>query len=112
HFAQQGWQALTLPESAGGLGLDMVDMAILMEELGRGLVAEPIVDSTILCGELLVSSHNEAVSSEFLPLLASGDALLALAHRENDGRCEYDTQVTARAKPAEQGWILNGSKHQ
>src|SRR5690606_15231210 len=26
--------------------------------------------------------------------------------------CEYDTQVTARAKPAEQGWILNGSKHQ
>lgn len=112
HFAQQGWLALTLPESAGGLDLDMVDMAILMEELGRGLVAEPVVDSAILCGQLLASSANDAARNELLPGLASGDILPALAHRENDGRCEYDTQVTARAKPAEQGWTLNGSKPQ
>lgn len=108
HFAAQGWLALTLPEAVGGLGLGLEEMAVLMEELGRGLVAEPLVDSAVLCGGLLAGTTR---GYALLPLVASGEAILALAHLEQDGRAEYDCPVAASATPDGDGWRLDGVKH-
>src|SRR5690606_18643021 len=69
HFAEQGWLALTLPEDAGGLGLGLADLVVLMEELGRGLVAEPVVDTAVLCATLLAEGNHPATRAELLPLV-------------------------------------------
>jgi len=111
HFAEQGWLALTLPEDAGGLGLGFADMVVLMEELGRGLVAEPVVDSAILCGTLLAEGNHAPSRAKLLPRVASGEAILALAHLEEGGRAEYDTPVAARATPDGDRWLISGTKH-
>src|SRR3984885_2413075 len=53
-MADQGWLAIELPEDDGGLGLGMVELAVLCEEIGRRLVAAPflptIVSLRALCG--------------------------------------------------------------
>ena len=111
HFAEQGWLALTLPDDAGGLGLGLEDLVVLMEELGRGLVAEPVVDSTVLCGTLLAGANHSQSRAELLPRVASGEAILALAHLEQGGRAEYDSPVATRALPDDGRWLISGTKH-
>lgn len=109
-FAEMGWLALAIPEDAGGLGGSPVDMAVLMEQLGEGLVVEPIVDSTVLCGTLLAKSDNADLRAKLLEGIATGECLVTLAHIEGDGRSEYETQVGATATGAGAGWTLSGTK--
>ena len=45
-MAEQGWLAIAVPEEQGGFGGTFLDMALILEQLGRGLVAEPIIAST------------------------------------------------------------------
>ena len=42
-MSDQGWLAIELPEDEGGLGLGLVEVAVLCEELGRRLVAAPFL---------------------------------------------------------------------
>jgi alkylation response protein AidB-like acyl-CoA dehydrogenase len=51
-MADQGWLALELPEDEGGLGLGMVEVAVLCEEIGRRLVAAPFLPSVVALGAL------------------------------------------------------------
>lgn len=111
HFADQGWLALTLPEAAGGMGLGMADAIVLMEALGRGLVCEPLIDSSILCGDLIAGAPEQGGLNALLADIGSGTALAALAHVELDGRSEFDTPVTCTAEPDGDGWRLQGTKH-
>src|ERR1043166_1108801 len=47
-FAELGWLAATLPENCGGLGGSSGDLALLMEQFGRGLVTSPFVPTIVL----------------------------------------------------------------
>ena len=49
-FADLGWLALPVPEAYGGLGGGAIDVGILMEAFGRGLVAEPAGQRPVRCG--------------------------------------------------------------
>ncbi len=49
-MAELGWQGMTFPEELGGLGQGMVEMIVVMEELGRGLMPEPMLSSVLLGG--------------------------------------------------------------
>ena len=49
-MAEQGWLAIALPEDQGGFGGSFVDLAIILEQLGRGLVPEPYIASAVLGG--------------------------------------------------------------
>lgn len=51
-FAELGWLALPLPEEFGGLGGGAVEIGILMEAFGRGLVSEPYVATAVLGSRL------------------------------------------------------------
>src|SRR5262249_57132189 len=43
HMVELGWPALTVPEQAGGLGMGAVELAVVVEELGRGLAPRALV---------------------------------------------------------------------
>ncbi|WP_223446237.1 acyl-CoA dehydrogenase family protein [Pseudomonas sp. BF-R-19] len=110
-FGELGWLLLPISEDNGGLGGSMVDVALLAEELGRGLVSEPFVDAAILASNLLAHALPSQARDGLLERMGSGDALVVLAHMEPGGRCEYDTEVTTSAVLEGDTWRISGTKH-
>ena len=78
-FAAMGWLGLVIPEKFGGLGLGMLDLAVLAEEMGRAAVPGPFFSSAVLAALSLVCAGNKAQKQEWLPRLATGEALGTLA---------------------------------
>jgi len=79
-FAELGWLAATLPEEHGGLGGSNADLALLMEQFGRGLIASPFVPTIALGVTALRVAGNTQQQAAILPAVAEGRAKLALAH--------------------------------
>jgi alkylation response protein AidB-like acyl-CoA dehydrogenase len=79
-MADQGWLAIELPEDDGGLGLGMVELAVLCEEIGRRLVAAPFLPTIValgaLCGE---EARADAATKEWREALGQGDAVGCVA---------------------------------
>jgi alkylation response protein AidB-like acyl-CoA dehydrogenase len=110
-LAELGLTALTIPEAQGGLGLGAVEAMLVMEELGRGLVHAPLVHGALVAPGLLTLAP-DAVQSDWLPRMASGEALVVLAHQERAARYRVD-RVSTRAEPSQATsgpWALTGSK--
>lgn len=109
-YADLGWLALGIPEEFGGLGLDFVDVAVLMEGLGAGLVLEPVISSTVLAARLIDQSGNAAWQQQLLPQIASGETKVALAHSERGSRYDLGSVQDVVARRHETGFSLSGTK--
>ena len=108
-FAELGWLALPLPESAGGLGGGAVESAILMEAFGRGLLPSPWLASVLLGGGAIAALGTPAQQARWLPGLMAGELQLALAHYETASR--YDVAaIASRAERSGTDWVLRGDK--
>ncbi|MBM4233276.1 MAG: acyl-CoA dehydrogenase [Gammaproteobacteria bacterium] len=83
-----GWAGIALPESTGGSGLGMVELAILLEEQGRGLYGGPFLASAGIASALLLESAASEMRDAILSRLASGEASAAAAITGDTGR--YD----------------------
>lgn len=108
-FAELGWLALSLPEDCGGFGLDFVETTVLMQELGRGLVLEPVVSSSVLCARIIDRGGNDAHRRDLLPLIAEGTLRIALAHSERESRFTLD-KVSTTVERTGNGYSLSGMK--
>jgi alkylation response protein AidB-like acyl-CoA dehydrogenase len=85
-MAQQiGLQGLALPEEHGGSGGSRVELAVVLEEMGRVLLGGPFLP-TALAAEALVASGDQAAQAEHLPAIAEGERTATLAVVEADGR--------------------------
>jgi alkylation response protein AidB-like acyl-CoA dehydrogenase len=104
-LAELGMTALPIPEAQGGFNGSAIDMLVVMQELGRGLVIEPYL-ATVLGAEFLkLAGGQEAL----LERVASGDLKLACALGEKQARHElFDIATTATASAG--GYVLNGTK--
>lgn len=107
-LAELGLAGLFVPEEHGGMGMGPVEAMVVMEELGRGLVLEPLAQTLIASG-LLAGYAPEAVRADWLPRLAGGEALVVLAHQERKARYRLDVCET-QAAPAGGGWNVTGGK--
>ena len=107
-LADLGLPGLYISEEDGGLGMGPTEGMVVMEELGRGMVLEPFVHTLIASGVL--SGYAPAdVKAAWLPKIASGEALVVLAHQERAAR--YDlTQCAAKAVPAQESFALTATK--
>ena len=109
-MADLGWLGIVFPESQGGLGLGYKDLALVLEEFGKGLMPEPWLSTVLLGGGAVWRGGNDAQCAAVLPGVIAGDLLLALAYQEPQSR--YDvTCVATRAEPNGNGWQLRGEKH-
>jgi alkylation response protein AidB-like acyl-CoA dehydrogenase len=108
-MAEQGWQGLLIPEEYGGAGFDFLDLSVLLEEFGRALVPGPFM-STVLGGAVpLLVAGSDAQKQEFLPKIASGEAIFTLALTEPTAR--FDEQgIEAEATVSGNDVTLNGTK--
>lgn len=106
-MAQMGWLALPFAEAHGGLGGGPLSMALLMEELGKGLVLEPLLPTLLLFGGAL--KRCPALADLWLPKLIEGQLQGALAIGERHSRYALaDVQCTLQ--PVGDGYVLNGEK--
>jgi hypothetical protein len=108
-MADLGWLGLPIPEYVGGSGGGCVDVAVLMEAFGRGLVLEPYVSTVVLGGGLIDSAGSLRQREALLPAVAAGRLLVAFAHMEPQGRQSFD-RVSARAVREGAGYRLTGKK--
>ncbi len=81
-FAELGWLALPIPEEFDGLGGGPVEIGILMEAFGRGLVSEPYIATVVLGAALIDECGSTAQKQASLPKIADGSLKLAFAHSE------------------------------
>jgi alkylation response protein AidB-like acyl-CoA dehydrogenase len=108
-MAEQGWTGLLIPEAQGGLGLKMLDMAVLLEEMGRAAVPGPFLFSSVLFALGLMQGGSPAQKKTWLSRIASGDAIGTLAFLEADDRLDA-VGVTLKAKKGRDGYTLSGTK--
>jgi acyl-CoA dehydrogenase len=104
-----GWLGIVLPVEHGGLGLGWVDLMVVMEELGRGLMPEPVLSTVLLGANAIHLGGSEAQQAEHLPAVAAGERILALAYQETGGRYRPH-HVETRARSVGGGWTVSGQK--
>ncbi len=109
HMVELGWPALTIPESLGGLGLGPVELAVVVEELGRADAPGPFVPTVCQFAPAVREAGDDAVRQRFLPEVASGAITGALALTEA-GRPADPAAVRATATRDDGGWTLAGTK--
>ena len=108
-MAELGILGLGIREDDGGMGGDAFDTLIVMEAMGRALVVEPYLSTVVLGAGIVGAAGNEAQRAAWLPAIAAGEKLLALAHGEAAAR--YDTAyVETRAVKQGNAWKLDGFK--
>lgn len=78
-MAGLGWLGLVIPEEYGGAGLEFMDLATLLEEMGRFLVPGPFIPSSVCCGLAILNYGTEAQKQHFLADIAKGQTTVALA---------------------------------
>ena len=79
-MADQGWLALELPEDEGGLGLGMVEVAVLCEEIGRRLVPAPFLPSVLALGVLCgPEARADAGTKDWREALGQGSAVACVS---------------------------------
>ncbi|RIX71166.1 acyl-CoA dehydrogenase family protein, partial [Acidovorax cavernicola] len=107
-LAELGLTALAVPEAHGGLGHGPVDVMVAMEELGRGIVLEPLAQAVVASAVLSQYAPAEA-QAQWLPKIASGEALVVLAHQERKARWRLDV-CSATATASGSGHVINAHK--
>ena len=108
-MAELGWTGLLVPEKFGGLGLGLLDMALLLEEMGRAVVPGPFLFSSALVTFALMRGGSAAQKKAWLPRLASGDAIGTLAFLESSDRLDA-AGITLKARKKRNGYTLSGTK--
>ncbi len=107
-FAELGWLGVPLSEDVGGFGGGPVDLMVLMEALGRGVVIEPYLANVVLAGGLLARAGGD-VANGLLERMITGETQLALAYAEPQARFDLN-DVRTRAVRQGNGWRIDGGK--
>jgi alkylation response protein AidB-like acyl-CoA dehydrogenase len=108
-MAELGWLGIIVPEEHGGLGLGYGDLAVVLEEFGRGLMPEPLLSTVLLGTAAVLRGGSAEQKSSMVPAAVSGDLLLAVAYQEPQSR--YDlSDVQMRAERSGKAWKLSGEK--
>ena len=108
HIAELGWLGIVVPEAYGGLGLGFAELAVVLQELGKGLMADPLLP-TVFAARVLQHGGNEALKQELLPRVADAGLLPCVAWQEGLGGLDPEA-IATRAQPEGQDLLLTGSK--
>jgi alkylation response protein AidB-like acyl-CoA dehydrogenase len=107
-LAELGLAGLYVAEAHGGMAMGPVEAMVVMEELGRGMVLEPL-GQTLLASGVLGAYAPEEVKAQWLPRIATGEALVVLAQQERAARWRLDKCET-QATQAGSAWTVTGAK--
>ncbi len=107
-IAQVGWLGLIVPEEHGGTGQSLVDLGILLEEVGHGVMPGPFFNTALVTVAIL-DAGSDAQKAEFLPRIAAGDLIATAAILEPYSRLDANG-INLEASASGDGYTLNGTK--
>ena len=107
-LTELGLQAIMVPEEHGGLGLGLVDLALVLEECGRALVPGPALE-TAISAEVIARFGTEDQKASLLPRLAEGGLRIVPALTEAEGGLDV-SEIGTEAVAGGNGWRLSGRK--
>jgi alkylation response protein AidB-like acyl-CoA dehydrogenase len=108
-MAELGWMGLIFPEKYGGSGMSFLDLAVLLEEMGRACLPGPFISTVLLGGLPILDIGDEAQKQEYLPKIATGKAIFTLALTEPSAR--YDADAIAVSATADHDtYSISGTK--
>ena len=108
-MADLGWMGLAFPEKYGGTGMSFVDLAVLLEEMGRACLPGPFFSTVVLGGLTILDAAAEQQKQKYLPGIASGETIFTLALTEESGKYDADS-ITVRATADKDDYIIDGTK--
>jgi alkylation response protein AidB-like acyl-CoA dehydrogenase len=108
-LAEQGWLGLIFPEQYDGMGLGLVDLVVLMEEMGRAVAPGPYFSTVLLGGLAILEAGSDSQKKEWLPRIAAGDRRVALAWMEPSAQLG-PAGITLTATKRGDKYTLSGAK--
>ncbi|MFN8497635.1 MAG: acyl-CoA dehydrogenase family protein [Anaerolineae bacterium] len=108
-MADLGLLSVAIPEEYGGLGMGMVEHALILEQMGRTLCPGPYFATTVLTATAILAGGTAAQKQQYLSAIAAGDLIGTVALLEDE--IAWDASgVHAQATPVAGGYRLNGLK--
>ena len=95
-LVEMGFAGLAIPDEHGGAGLELLDLAVVVETMGRGALPGPFFNH-VIAGLAIAYGGSDAQKKNWLPKLAAGDAIGTFAFSDSDGGWQPDE------------WTLDGS---
>ncbi len=108
-MAELGWLGLIFPEQYSGAGLDLVDLVVVLEEMGRCVMPGPFFATVLLGGSAIQFGGSDAQKRAYLPRIIDGSLKTTLAHLEESARWDADG-IQLRATASGNGYRLSGTK--
>ena len=108
-LAELDLTALYVSEAHGGMGMGPTEAMVAMEELGRGIVLEPLTQ-TLIASATLQTHAPAALQAAWLPRMAAGEAIVVLAHQERAARYHLN-RCSAQASESGGSWKVSGTKN-
>ena len=108
-MAELGWMGMVFPEEYGGTGMCFLDLAILLEEMGRACLPGPFFSTVILGGLPILDVGTEEQKQEYLPKIANGEMIFTLALTESSA--SYDaSSIAVKAPLVGDSYSVSGTK--
>ena len=108
-MAGLGWLGLVLPEKYGGTGAGLLDLVVLLEEMGRNITPGPFFSTVALCALPLMKFGTEVQKAAYAADIAGGNKIWSLALTEESG--SYDAaDINCRADYNGTHYLINGEK--
>jgi alkylation response protein AidB-like acyl-CoA dehydrogenase len=109
-MAELGWMGLAFPGKYGGGDMSFLDLAVLLEEMGRSCLPGPFFPTVVLGGLTILDIGSEEQKQEYLPKLIRGEKIFTLALTE-PGYHNYDSSsITVEATRDDGNYMISGTK--
>lgn len=108
-MAGLGWMGLVFPEKYGGLNMSFLELAVLLEEMGRACLPGPYFSAVLLGGLPILEAGTEEQKQEFLPKIARGEMIVTMALTEPSGAYE-PSGIETKAMLQGDKYVIDGTK--
>ena len=107
-MAEMGWAGILIPEEFGGAGLGYLTLGLVLEEAGRTLTASPLISTALAAAAALILGGNDSQKAAWLPKIAQGAVVAALA--VDEGPHHHPENIALKAAKSGGGFALSGKK--
>jgi alkylation response protein AidB-like acyl-CoA dehydrogenase len=108
-ITEMDWLRVRIPEPYGGMGMDQMDLTMVLEEMGRAVLPGPFFSTVLLAAEAIMEAGTDSQKGRYLPQIARGELRGTLALHEPDGGADL-CYVQLEASADRDGFVLNGTK--
>lgn len=107
-MAELGFAGVLIPEEFGGSGFGYVGLGQVLEAQGRTIASSPLLSTAMIGASALLLAGSEKQKAEYLPKIASGELIVALA--VDEGPHHDPSHIALMAKKSGSGYSLSGEK--